>query len=199
MCFFIFEWSVFDIQTMMTGVISVKAQTCQVIYYTILCTCYTAFYGFQETACALIGNSIGDNDAKLAKRYFKASFIIAAAVGTVVVTALRVFKNQVFGLFETDGLNERLNSNWDLICLSLAMDIINITLGGAIRGIGQQAYASVNYFIAYFIIDLPLSFYLAFYAGKHKEEKNKDSDVVTEVEGMGITGIWTAVCIAGVY
>jgi len=63
-----------------------------VIYYTILCTCYTAFYGFQETSCALIGNCIGDRDAALAKRYFKAGFLIACCTGISVITSLKLFK-----------------------------------------------------------------------------------------------------------
>ena len=34
---------------------------------------------------------------------------------------------------------------------------------GAIRGIGKQGLASINNLISYYIIELPLAFYLAFY------------------------------------
>ena len=50
---------------------------------------------------------------------------------------MKVFKENIFSLFETKGLNGRLNNDWDIVVLSLALDIGNITFGGAIRGIGQ--------------------------------------------------------------
>ena len=103
-------------------------------------------------------------------------------------------------MFETEGISDRLDNDWNIVVLSLAIDIGNITLGGAIRGIGQQGFASINYFIAYFIIDLPLSFYLCFNYGSHDEKANDDTDTESKiVQGLGLTGLWSAVCIAGAY
>ena len=157
-----------------------------------MCLCNTAFYGFQEASCALIGNSIGDKDAVMAKRYFKMSIMIMMSIGIMICTILKVFRDFIFSLFETDGLSSRLNENWNLIILSLFIDIANICFGGAVRGIGQQGFSSINYFITYFVINLPLSIYLTFEVGSHMEDGES-------VQGMGIAGIWTAVSCSGSY
>jgi len=120
------------------------------------------------------------------------SILIMMSIGVFICTILKVFRDQIFSLFETEGLHKKLNENWELIILSLFIDILNICFGGAVRGIGQQGFSSINYFITYFVINLPLSFFLTFKFGSHTEDG-------ISVLGMGIAGIWTATSIAGCY
>jgi len=49
----------------------------------------------------------------------------------------------------------------------IAMDYTQTSLVGVVRGLGQQGLASINYFITYYLIDLPLSYYLALHHGQH--------------------------------
>ena len=60
-----------------------------------------------------------------------------------------------------------MEQDYNFVVSAIAMDFSQTSLCGAVRGLGQQGIASMNYFITYYLIDLPLSYYSAFYYGHH--------------------------------
>lgn len=78
-----------------------------------------------------------------------------------------------------------------------AGDWLVSTLNGPIKGIGRQGIASINNFVAYYIIDLPVAYYLAFHYGAHIS--NEDKTFGQEVDGIGQRGLWIGVSIALFY
>ena len=55
--------------------------------------------GLQEATTVVIGNSVGDNNAKLAKRYFKITCLIALAIFVTIASLLYLERRPIVGLF----------------------------------------------------------------------------------------------------
>ena len=71
-------------------------------------------------------------------------------------------------LFSTsDEMSDFTGIVYDLFLVGFALDWLVSVLNGPIRGIGKQGMASKNNFVAYYLLDLPLSYYLTFYYGSH--------------------------------
>ena len=83
------EWWSFEIMVLLSGVLGVTAQAVVVISLNF----YTFFFmfpmGIQEASCALIGNQIGANNPKLAKKYCKVinsiGFIMQISISLLMI------------------------------------------------------------------------------------------------------------------
>ena len=95
---------------------------------------------------------------------------MSCCIASLVYSSLKAFENEIFSLFETGHILDRLLKDWNVVLISLILYAGVISFGGAIRGIGQQGLASINYFIAYFCIGIPFSAYLVFCVGTHEEQ-----------------------------
>ena len=61
----------------LAGILGVVEQAVNVILFNIIAVVYMMPLGMQEASCALIGNEIGANNPKLAKKYCKVISAIA--------------------------------------------------------------------------------------------------------------------------
>ena len=71
------EWWAFEIMVILAGILGITEQAVNVILFNIIAVLYMAPVGMQEASCALIGNEIGANNPKLAKKYGKVISTIA--------------------------------------------------------------------------------------------------------------------------
>jgi len=62
--------------------------------------------------------------------------ILTVSIGVLIGSSLKIFENEIFSLFQTHGIKDRLSNDWNVAVISLALDIFVIGFGGAIRGIG---------------------------------------------------------------
>jgi len=70
-------------------------------------------------------------------------------------------------------------------------------LNGAIRAIGKQGIASVNNFIVFYVIYIPLAYYLSLHFNKHKSYETET--YCMELSGLGQKGLWIGGTIALTY
>ena len=104
----------------------------------------------------------------MARRYFKAITLICLGVWIFMIVMIKVFEVQLFSIFTSlKSLEHPLEQDYDFVVTVIAMDFTQNSLCGVVRGLGQQGIALINYFITYYVIDLPLSYYMAFFFGDH--------------------------------
>ena len=72
------EWWSFEIMIILAGIIGIIEQAVNVITFNVISQLFMIPLGMQEASCALIGNEIGANNPKLAKKYFKVISTIAS-------------------------------------------------------------------------------------------------------------------------
>ena len=71
------EWWSYELLVILAGILGVVEQAVNVILFNIIAVVYMMPLGMQEASCALIGNEIGANNPKLAKKYCKVISAIA--------------------------------------------------------------------------------------------------------------------------
>ena len=70
------EWWACELITILAGMIGVREQATYTIVVTALSTIFEVPLATGEASCALIGNCIGANNVKLAKRFFTMTWVI---------------------------------------------------------------------------------------------------------------------------
>ena len=80
------EWWCFEIAVILSGILGVIEQAVFVITFNVIAQLFMFPMGIQEASCALIGNEIGANNPKLAKKYCR------------VITLIAVFMQILIGL-----------------------------------------------------------------------------------------------------
>jgi Na+-driven multidrug efflux pump len=71
MCTMWLEWCAFEFLTFMCGFLDTESIGAQAILFNFECLIYMPAIGFMSGAGAKVGNSIGENNVPLAKRYSK--------------------------------------------------------------------------------------------------------------------------------
>lgn len=119
--------------------------------------------GMAMAASALIGNSIGANNVKLAKRFFsfslKFSMILVGVIATAIIIARRVILRNLTPDEEVIDITTPLVI---IASCNFLTDGLQGALGGSIRALGLQKYAGYIALGCYLLIGLPLSVLLAF-------------------------------------
>lgn len=90
------EWWAYELQTILTGYLGVKAQATQIIIFNFTSLTYSFGVGLQTTSCTLIGVQIGNNRIQNAKTYFNALKLIALMIIMFVFTTFMIARLQFF-------------------------------------------------------------------------------------------------------
>ena len=71
------EWSLYDIQLLISGLISIEDQECMVIFINLIGVVSTVGFGIQIAGCSLIGQQIGTGNLEMARLYNRKVNILA--------------------------------------------------------------------------------------------------------------------------
>ena len=74
------EFWVWEQMTLASGLVSIDDQACQIILINLLNLNYMMGSGMQSSASTVIGNQIGNGNAKKAIEYFKVTIITGLAI-----------------------------------------------------------------------------------------------------------------------
>ena len=119
--------------------------------------------GLQEASCAIIGNEIGANNVRLARRYYRVISTIVALVAIAISLAIYFCREQVTGLFtkEPTVFNLTVQVMPILAILHLADELQGYSQG-QIRALGLQRRAAFIALGSYYLIAIPLACIFAF-------------------------------------
>ena len=93
------EWWAFELMTLMSGYISVKAQASQVLLINLSAVMYMTSQGLNTSAAANIGQQIGKQNVQKAKDYYKVTIWVSFFTISLVVVSIYVFAEEVFSGF----------------------------------------------------------------------------------------------------
>lgn len=169
------ETASFSLSSIMVGWIGTVAMAAHQIMLTISQLCYLVFYGMSAAVAVRISHFRGQHDLLNLKRTASAGFHLNLFL--ILFTSFPVFllRNVVGGLF-TDSQEVALLVAHTILPLVVYQvgDGLQINYSSALRGIGDVKPMVWYAFLAYFVISLPMGYFLG---------------IVCQ---LGLVGIWFA-------
>ncbi len=129
--------------------------------------------GVAMAAVTRVGNLIGAGDRAGAQRAAWVALAVGAGVMTVSAIVFVALRDEIPGIYNSDPLVLALAAG--LLPIAGAFQIfdgIQVVGGGILRGMGRTRPAAVFNLVAYYVLGLPVAYWLAF------------------ERGMGVAGIW---------
>lgn len=112
-----------------------------------------------------VGYAYGKKDSALVKTYAQASLLLAICFAFLMGSTFYLFPEAVLGFYTVDpeviAWGKKLLF-W-VACFQL-FDGLQVTLSGVLRGLSVTRASSVCVFIGYWVIGIPLGYYLGFHA-----------------------------------
>jgi MATE family multidrug resistance protein len=158
------EWWAFEVLTILSGLVGVNEQAVMVIAMNIVTILEMPALGFSEAAATVVGNSMGENDPALAKRYLRVSSFVSLPVIYFFASMTFLFRPQIASLYFEDGseLQIMLADVLKIVCLESVFDHSQVFLQGPIRAISMQFPASIISIICNVVISLSLGIFFTF-------------------------------------
>ncbi|KND87227.1 putative transporter C11D3.06 [Tolypocladium ophioglossoides CBS 100239] len=172
------EWWAFEIVALAAGRLGTTSLAAQSIIMTADQIINTIPFGLGVTTSSRLGNFLGAQRPKAARRTGHAAALLSIALGMMVLVVLLSTKKFFGKAFNDDEHVAQLVSDvMPYVALFQIADGLNGSCGGALRGMGRQWVGAVVNMVSYYVGALPLGIYLAFH-------------------GWGLAGLWVGQCIA---
>ena len=121
--------------------------------------------GMSYAVCAMIGNSLGSNSPKKAIRYVKTSLWLSFIFWILTIIILLVFREPLSCIFTQEShIVEIMNQLILVYALIVICDYMQGVMGGIIRGMGYQRFASLIISVSYWVVAIPIAYSLAYLA-----------------------------------
>lgn len=157
------EYLAFEVLTILAAAFGTEALAAQSITSNVASLTFQLPFAIAVAASTRIGHFVGSQDIKSAKIATNISFYFAAFIAIFNFSFI-FFGRRYIGTFFTDSPDVLEVSD---VILSLAAinqigDAFNVMGAGVLRGQGRQRIGSVLNLISYYLIALPVGYYLAF-------------------------------------
>ncbi len=175
---YLFEIGAFALAALMMGMISANHQSAHQIAISIASATYMAASGIGAATSVRVGNALGEkNFLNLRRAGFSGYFMVLVFMGLSAI--LMIIGKEAFPKFYMD--HPEVNSIASVLMIIAAFfqlsDGTQVVGLGALRGMGDVKIPTLVTFIAYWVIAIPLSYYLGF------------------TLKMGAEGIWIALSL----
>ncbi|CAI2367105.1 unnamed protein product [Moneuplotes crassus] len=168
------EYWVSEIIMIFTGWCGAKDQAAAIIIFNVFLAMYRLISGISMATSNLVGNCLGNNDAKNAKQYALASLCVAFVPIILCTNFLFFCRYQIMSFSDDQEVVKKGVSLMIFFILLCPFDFIQGSLSGVLTGMGYQKYGSMINILSYFLFLIPLAYVLGF------------------VYGYGTTGIFIA-------
>ncbi|KAK8054223.1 MATE efflux family protein [Apiospora saccharicola] len=173
------EWWAFEIVALAAGRLGTLPLAAQSVVMTADQIINTIPFGLGVAESSRLGNLLGAEDARGARRSAHSAAILSVLFGTAILTVLMATRNVVGGLFNDDPRVIALVADViPYVALFQIADGLNGSCGGALRGMGRQWVGALVNCVSYYGGALPGGIYLAFN------------------DGWGLAGLWMGQLVA---
>ena len=167
------EAGAFAISGIIIGTIGAQEQAAHQIALSIASASFMVSMGLAQAGSIRTSNAFGQQNGLKISNIGKSTLVTALAFGIICLTLFIIFRNQLPLLF---------NDNQQVITIAAGLllwaavfqisDSTQVVAAGLLRGLKDVKMPTIYIAIAYWIIGIPIGYYLAFY------------------QGFGATGIW---------
>lgn len=172
------EWWAFEIVALAAGRLGTIPLAAQSVVMTADQIINTIPFGLGVAASARLGNLLGAQDPRGARRSAHSAAILSVIAGSLILTILLSSRHEIGKLFNDDkAVIDLVAKIMPLVALFQIADGLNGSCGGALRGMGRQWIGALVNCISYYGGALPGGIYLAFH-------------------GWGLPGLWVGQCVA---
>ncbi|CAI2363663.1 unnamed protein product [Moneuplotes crassus] len=157
------EFWAFGVVNLIGGMVGELELAASVIIFNILEFVYMIPAGFGFAASTLVGNNLGDSNPKNARIYVNLSVCISLTCSFILGGGMFLFRHTLAGIFTSD--EELGNTIVMALPLVFAMtfgDYLQGICQGCIKAMGKQNFASVICLVGYWIVCIPLTYYMTF-------------------------------------
>lgn len=180
------ETSTFTVSTVMAGWISAMALAAHQITMTISQLFFMMLMGLSSATSVLISNSYGRQDFRAVRGYAGYGYLLSLLLSAVTSIVIYVFRWEVAGLFTDSPEVASISVSLLFVLFSYQFgDSLQLLFCNALRGIQDVKPIMVMAFISYFIIAIPVAYFLGFRTD------------------LGLTGIWigfpVGLTVAGIF
>ncbi|ONH67408.1 Ethionine resistance-conferring protein 1 [Cyberlindnera fabianii] len=173
------EWLAFEIFTLSAARFGTATLATQSVLTTISVLCYQVPFAVSIAASTRVANYIGGASKKSVIIAANASVILSLIIGCLNGLILDTFKFNIVEMFTADAEVITLASKIvPLTALYQISECLAAVTGGILRGQGRQKIAALCSLISYYLIAIPLGFWLAFGLD------------------LGLLGLWIGLCIS---
>ncbi|KAI9347474.1 mate-domain-containing protein [Pilaira anomala] len=173
------EWWAFELSSLAASYLSTNDLAAQSILLTSASALYTIPFGISVAVSNRIGNALGEGNATKAKLSSRVAFVFAVIFGAMNSTFFMCVRDRFGYIFTSDEEVVALVARTiPLAALFQIADGLAGVCGGAIRGMGRQAFAACVNLFSYYAVALPLGYYLTF------------------VLDWDLTGLWIGLALA---
>ncbi|CAI2366981.1 unnamed protein product [Moneuplotes crassus] len=180
-------WS-FQTMHIMCGYLGVAQLGASAITGNLFSVSFMIPLGISFVSSSLIGNSLGASKPKSAMTYTRIALSLTFIFSTINVTLLFLLRKQLAHLFTTDeGISSYIITSMPVFISYLIGDYLQCTMGGIIKAMGLQRYCTPICLIGYWILSVPIGYYLAFC---------KNLDMKGVWAGMPVAMLFICVCFS---
>ena len=124
---------------------------------------YSIPFGLSIAVMTYVSNAMGKGLVNSAKNYTYFGLILNFIATIIFVVFLLIFKEQWAELFGAEGsVRELLLKILGIYFLFIFVDGVQVLLSGTLKGIGKQNAAAIGLFVCFYVITIPLIYYLSF-------------------------------------
>ncbi|KAF4126767.1 multidrug resistance protein, MATE family [Geosmithia morbida] len=160
------EWLAFEIMTLLASRFSAEHLAAQSAVATLASISYQIPFPVSIAASTRIANLIGAGLVGPAKLAGKVAFIVFCIIGTFNLTVFSTMRYYLALLFTRDpDVVSIITRVLPIVAVMQVFDGLSAGAHGLLRGIGKQSIGGPANLIAYYVISLPISLWLAFGLG----------------------------------
>lgn len=174
------EYLAFEVLTILAALFGTEALAAQSIASNIGSLAYQLPFAVSVAASTRIGHFVGHKNVHGAHIVTRVTFMLAAGISLFNFSWVFFGRGLLAGLFTTDPEVLRIGRMVImLVAINQLADSVNVMEAGVLRGQGRQKIGLYLNLVAYYVVALPLAYYLSF------------------SRGMDLPGLWAGL-IAGV-
>ena len=179
------ECGAFSLVAIFVGWIGTKPLAAHQVMITLSMFFYNIYLGIATAVSIRVSHFVGMQERRAIIEVTKSGFFIIIAIATIMAIPIALFRHDIGSVFSSDPLvGELVAATVIPLIVYQVSDAFQCCLANALRGLGEMRPMMWAAFVAYFLVSLPLSWFLGIKMG------------------FGLVGIWSSfpVCltVAGV-
>ncbi|KAK6453641.1 mate-domain-containing protein [Scheffersomyces xylosifermentans] len=167
------EYLAFEVLTIFSSSFGTESLAAQSIAANVGSLCFQLPFAVAVALSTRIGHFIGMEDAKAARLVCKLTPIFATAIALLNFSLVFFGRSWLVSLFtDSEEVLAIANKIMILVAINQIGDAYNVIGAGVLRGQGRQRIGSILNMISYYLIALPVGYFLAF------------------ISNLGLHGLW---------